>query len=97
MQIFFVLFRALSVRHTPTTAPKSKRRGPAWAVAPVAVRGPDRDGSRPRESTKSPCAATRLTCRLNENYSFLEDQHDHGSATRNGKAKAIGRSPPRFM
>ena len=33
MQIFFVLFRALSVRHTPTTAPKSKRRGPAWAVA----------------------------------------------------------------
>ena len=42
MQIFFVLFRALSVRHTPTTAPKSKRRGPAWAVAPVAVRGPGR-------------------------------------------------------
>jgi hypothetical protein len=107
---FFRSFQGPLGQTQPTTAPKSKRRGPAWApracVAPRAVcgratgDGAATGGRRTRAArirTKSACAATRLTCRLNENYSFLEDQHDHGSATRNGKAKAIGRSPPRFM
>jgi hypothetical protein len=107
MQIFVRSFQGpLGQTHTHNRPEKQK----AWpGVGPAGVRcaacglrtghGAAMGAAEPapRIRTKSACAATRLTCRLNENYSFLEDQHDHGSATRNGKAKAIGRSPPRFM
>ena len=43
MQIVFVLFRALSVRHTPTTAPKSilkqKATAPGVRAGPRGPRG----------------------------------------------------------